>query len=349
MLASSWRRRNCRVVSLVVFGTALVHRVDGFTPSRAPRHLDGHDRRTAPLFSPASSNSMRDLWRNPADVVSAKHRCAASSCRIVRRQSQTAADDMLDEAESWEWTRRVVGGLASVGVLETTYLTTQKIFGGGLAACSSAECSSVLTGPYSSIGGVPVSALGLFAYMTVACLCAAPTVFEDKAVEQRTRIPLVVATASMATFSVWLVALLVLKLQAFCAFCFASAALSWSNFALTSRAAATQKHASVATASGMFASTVAALLTLYFVETGIALDQARQVAAVFSTTPAVTSNQPAEAPLVFSPPKVDTISTDRALRLAAHLEFKGAKMYGAYWCSHCFAQKQAFGATVRFD
>lgn len=264
-------------------------------------------------------------------------------------QSQTADDVVLEdtsEVSSWASTRRVVGGLAALGVVETSYLTSQKLLGFGLAMCSSTDCSSVLTGPYSSIGGVPISVLGLAAYLSVACLCAAPTIWDDPLVEVRTRAPLVFATAAMATFSAWLVALLVLKLQAFCAFCFASAALSWSNFALTQRAAQSTtglKNAPYA-ASGALASSLAALLTFYFVETGIALDEARQILA---NQPALqTTAEEPRSPLVFAPPTVDTPSSDQALRLAAHLQTKGAKMYGAYWCSHCFAQKQAFGAQV---
>ncbi len=33
-------------------------------------------------------------------------------------------------------------------------------------------------------------------------------------------------------------------------------------------------------------------------------------------------------------------------RLADHLTETGAKMYGAYWCPHCAAQKDYFGAAA---
>lgn len=33
-------------------------------------------------------------------------------------------------------------------------------------------------------------------------------------------------------------------------------------------------------------------------------------------------------------------------RLADHLSATGAKMYGAYWCPHCAAQKEYFGAAA---
>ena len=36
-----------------------------------------------------------------------------------------------------------------------------------------------------------------------------------------------------------------------------------------------------------------------------------------------------------------------ARALAIHLTGRGAKMYGAYWCDHCVAQKEIFGAAAR--
>ena len=38
------------------------------------------------------------------------------------------------------------------------------------------------------------------------------------------------------------------------------------------------------------------------------------------------------------------MSTASSRALAAHLERVGARMYGAFWCSHCAEQKAAFGA-----
>lgn len=45
-------------------------------------------------------------------------------------------------------------------------------------------------------------------------------------------------------------------------------------------------------------------------------------------------------------PVVTTSSTDQSVRLASRLKAAGAKMYGAFWCSHCFDQKQIFGSAA---
>lgn len=38
--------------------------------------------------------------------------------------------------------------------------------------------------------------------------------------------------------------------------------------------------------------------------------------------------------------EITTKSSPLAIALAKHLQLIGAKMYGAFWCSHCLEQKQ---------
>lgn len=45
-------------------------------------------------------------------------------------------------------------------------------------------------------------------------------------------------------------------------------------------------------------------------------------------------------------PPVTTTSGNAEIQLAQHLKKTGAKMYGAYWCSHCYDQKLLFGAAA---
>ncbi len=52
----------------------------------------------------------------------------------------------------------------------------------------------------------------------------------------------------------------------------------------------------------------------------------------------VTSRGDIDLPLL--EPEVSTSSSPKELSLAKHLRSIGAKMYGAFWCSHCFEQKQ---------
>ncbi len=43
------------------------------------------------------------------------------------------------------------------------------------------------------------------------------------------------------------------------------------------------------------------------------------------------------------PPTIEKVSTPQAMRVASQLKLLDAKMYGAYWCSHCFNQKNELG------
>ena len=51
----------------------------------------------------------------------------------------------------------------------------------------------------------------------------------------------------------------------------------------------------------------------------------------------------AQATVIRSP------STPQAVDLARRLKEAGAKMYGAFWCSHCQEQKADFGAQAQKD
>ena len=54
------------------------------------------------------------------------------------------------------------------------------------------------------------------------------------------------------------------------------------------------------------------------------------------------SNQ--QPQVLYTPPAIKGLSSPQAIALAKHLKRENVKMYGAYWCSHCFSQKQLFGA-----
>lgn len=48
----------------------------------------------------------------------------------------------------------------------------------------------------------------------------------------------------------------------------------------------------------------------------------------------------------YKPPKITSTSSTNALQLAKTLKSLDSKMYGAYWCSHCYDQKQTLGKEV---
>ncbi|GFH15452.1 VKc domain-containing protein [Haematococcus lacustris] len=65
--------------------------------------------------------------------------------------------------------------------------------------------------------------------------------------------------------------------------------------------------------------------------------------------PLASSTAGEDFQLPYQAPEVLTASSPQAVSLARRLRDAGARMYGAFWCSHCFDQKQAFGSAAMAD
>ena len=110
-----------------------------------------------------------------------------------------------------------VGAVASLGALDTAYLTYAKITQVPLACPASGSCSEVLNSSFASIGPVPLSALGLLAYVSVMVLSFLSQ--ESKDLKEL----LWWLCVTMALTSLGLTAILIFILQAPCLYCAASA------------------------------------------------------------------------------------------------------------------------------
>jgi hypothetical protein len=79
------------------------------------------------------------------------------------------------------------------------------------------------------------------------------------------------------------------------------------------------------------------------------------VVSITANNAAIASEIDSLAPTVDMQPRVGweirTTSGAAEMALAEHLARSGAKMYGAYWCPHCYEQEQLFGkeAWERID
>ncbi|KAJ1634095.1 hypothetical protein T492DRAFT_976433 [Pavlovales sp. CCMP2436] len=135
-------------------------------------------------------------------------------------------------------------------------------------------------------------------------------------------------STAAAVFSAFLMLLLATTLHAPCVLCILSAAISTCLFAVTwnanivpDRTAAVAYSASCAVLTSGFA------LGVYLLASG-----APQMAGAS-----------VEESLPFRPPAIETSSSPEALRLSQRLGAQQARMFGAYWCSHCLDQKEAIG------
>lgn len=276
--------------------------------------------------------------------------------------------------------RKVMGGLAAFGALETAYLTASELQGNvpallcssteqtaGATAVSASACSSVLTGPYAQIPGteIPLAALGLVAYSTTLALAVGPLLTSSNSKNNKkrsddtiNRVLLTAVTTTMGVFSVFLMSLLFGFLHESCPYCVASAVcsillakLAWIGGALPSQE--TKRGIQLSAAGGMlsFVAALALFVTNYdppepvLASIGNRVSQSLLASAAArpggSTAAAAGSNSINLPP--YAPPAITTSSSPEALRLADDLKSLDASFYGAFWCSHCFDQKQTLG------
>eukprot|EP00978_Attheya_sp_CCMP212_P021084 scaffold61205_cov53-Attheya_sp.AAC.2 len=296
----------------------------------------------------------------------------------MTREEEESESFVLDENDSNQkdcWNpglRKVMGGLASMGAIETAYLTYIKLWSDAPNDfCSTGgDCGSViLNSPYATISlgpdvSIPLSALGFVAYTLVAGLAVVPLVLSkssgnnkeegvnvgdgnvdvdvDVDVDVNNRLALVALTTVMATVSSFLLSLLFGVLHATCPYCLVSAGLSMTLGVLAWAGGAvppsqTTRGAQLG-AYSVLATTAAALAVF----SSVVGDTTNDVSSLSSALSVASAN---DSTLVSpsAPPAITTTSSKESLALAKELKQLDAKMYGAFWCSHCYDQKQTFG------
>jgi len=83
------------------------------------------------------------------------------------------------------------------------------------------------------------------------------------------------------------------------------------------------------------------VVSMRLVAAGVSIAAAFLVA--FSDVDPASARSAGDVDLPPIEPAVATVSSSKEINLAKQLKAIGAKMYGAFWCSHCFEQKQMFG------
>jgi len=252
--------------------------------------------------------------------------------------------------------RKTIGAISALGAVETAYLTYSKLAGVaesafcGAASGAGGSCGSVLNGPYSTLpipggsGEIPLALLGFIAYAAVAVLAVGPLVLHQED-DADNRIWLTATTTSMAVFSAFLMAVLFGVLKETCAFCVASAIfslslakLSWLGGALPR----SSRKRDVVAGLGTSLTAVAAAAIL-FVGHGFAGGDNSAPARPPQSASRLVADASSSRSVGQRPPPIATRSTTRELSIAAQLEALDAHFYGAFWCSHCYDQKEALG------
>ncbi|WP_036485450.1 vitamin K epoxide reductase family protein [Myxosarcina sp. GI1] len=254
----------------------------------------------------------------------------------------------------YRWSRSLIGAIAIAGAILTAYLTVTKLTGGEVAcsfdAGASGGCSSVLDSPYAYVFGLPLSLFGCLAYLSMAVFALVPLAINGdrqkeakKQLENITWWLLLAGSTSMAIFSGYLMYVLATQIQLVCFYCIGSALFSVSLLILTIVGRYWEDIGQI-----LFMGIIVAVLTLMgtlAVYADVNNPEAAQVAQEeivdadgLITVPVAQTNP--------TPPygwEITTTSGESEMALAEHLNAIGAKEYGAFWCPHCYEQKQLLG------
>jgi hypothetical protein len=142
----------------------------------------------------------------------------------------------------------------------------------------------------------------------------------------------------MAVFSGYLMYLLAFVIQAACPFCIVSAICSFSIWILTLLGKEWDDIGQLLF-RGLAVAALTALVTLG-IYSGVGGTVSSDAAP---TTTEITTLEPSGAPVKGTGWAITSKSGSSEIALAEHLKKIDAKMYGGFFCSHCYNQKQLFG------
>jgi len=219
---------------------------------------------------------------------------------------------------------KAVALLGCVGAAETAYLTISKWLSANVV-CPTSGCDTILTSKYSELYGLPVSLYGFLAYAGVGFLAwqAANT---ERRPGNRIGMAVVAGSTVLSTVSAYLGYILFTQFtDEACIWCLASILISFSVFVLALSATAEGDPIKTSMPPMLISPILLTALVYSFGDANFSLASEREY----------------EVP--FKEPEVNTTSSERSIALVKNLNKLGAKMYGSFWCSHCFDQKQVFG------
>jgi uncharacterized membrane protein len=229
------------------------------------------------------------------------------------------------------YSRLTIGAISILGIFDTAYLTWVKLSHNGI--CGTKDCEIVLGSPFANIGDFPLTGLGLLSYIAVAVMAFSPTLINPKTDRNRyqqindlTWLGLFVMGMGMTVFSGYLMYLLAFTISAACPFCIVSALFSLSIFGLT-----------------VFGHKWEDLGGVIFIGIATALLSLLGSLVLYNTSVSEGGFSPIAPPKPGIGWQIKFTSAAAEIQLAEHLTKQGAKMYGAYWCPHCYEQKQLFG------
>mgnify|MGYP000093612757 FL=1 len=248
-----------------------------------------------------------------------------------------------------KWSRPLIGAITGLGILNTGYLTFEKLTGGN-PVCTTPEgvrgCTDVLSSPWGTVFGQPLALFGLLTYIGMLLLAVAPLALNSvegnknrKQIENLTWWLLLVGAITMSVFSGYLMYVLAFQLQALCLYCIASALFAVSILTLTILGRDWEDIGQI-----FFTALIVGMVTLI---------TTFSIYSDINTSGNIAEPTDGKAVQIFFDAKeepkpqvgwqITTTSGESEIQLAKHLTQIGAKEYVAWWCPHCHEQKLLFG------
>ncbi|NEO85703.1 MAG: vitamin K epoxide reductase family protein [Spirulina sp. SIO3F2] len=241
-----------------------------------------------------------------------------------------------------KWSRVIIGAIATLGLILTTYLTITALSGEEVLCNASgadgSSCASVLSSPYATVFGQPLSLFGALAYLSMIIFALSPYLISEEekpnlrnTVEDWTKLFLLIGATAMTIFSGYLMYILAVKIVALCYYCIGSALFALSMLVLTIVGQEWDDIGQAFTAGII-------VIFVTFIGTLAIYDPVNNPVAADGLIPEILT--PPEEGIGWP---IATTSTESEIALAEHLTASDIKMYGAYWCPHCRDQKNLFG------
>ena len=230
-------------------------------------------------------------------------------------------------SEPWlhRWSRPAIVALTLFGFSLTTYLTVTHFFGQKVALCNveGSGCDLVLSSEYAKVFGIPLTIFGALGYLTLGLLAGLPLILKKDDPKAQAQLK------ELANFLMFMVATSTFVFSGYLMYLLASGSIGG------------QPQVCLYCISSAAAMTTIWLLTIF----GAAWKDVGQLFFTGAIVAIVTIT--GTLGVYASQGKLAAQSNSFAGRLAQHLTVTNAKMYGAYWCSHCLNQKSKFGEAMK--
>ena len=238
-----------------------------------------------------------------------------------------------------KWPKVLIAILSTIGIVDTGSITLKTWGLWSSLSCKvgvfNTECDKVLDSEWGTLFQnnqiqIPLSFAGFITYLSLLILSILLTLKLTSSTEKLNKTIwwfVYLISCGSTVFSLLLLYIMIFKIQAICPFCIISAISSLSIFILSIIGARFENREPM-----IFRGTIVAFLVLI---SGLIWDN--------KVDPANAEQISKTAPIEKIAPKVTTKSSSQKINFAKFLSQNNIFMYSAYWCSHCFDQKQLFG------